>query len=51
VQNCSPQESLQIYPHIPRIGKMGSSLDSWLVVQTGIQQCGVEFYFLITLDW
>jgi hypothetical protein len=44
---------LQIYPHVPRIDKMGSSqsLDSWLIVQNDIQQCGVEFYFLTTLDW
>jgi len=44
---------LQIYPHVPRIGKMGSSqsLDSRLVMQTDIQQCDVEVYFLIKLDW
>ena len=32
---------------------MGSSqsLDSWLVVQNDIQQCGVEFYVLTTPDW
>ena len=31
--------------------RSSQSLDSWLVVQNDIQQCGVEFYFLTTLDW
>jgi uncharacterized protein YjbJ (UPF0337 family) len=45
-------KGLQIYPHVLRIRKMACShLDSWLVVQNDIQQCGVEFYVLTTLDW
>jgi len=53
VQNCSTQEVCRFTHMFPRIGKMGSSqsLDSWLIVQNDIQQCGMEFYVLTTLDW